>query len=151
MHRRVLLPLVLTAFVGLTACTPASDVDAQVLSEQAEDYVGSTGSGSGSLGSGTFFLSSQSADGGSVTLGEMHADITAVRAICFGDGSASASFELRGTDTTIANTFDVPCDSAEHDSVLSEPLRGVTETELGATWVSGSDLAVVVSVVGDEK
>lgn len=52
MHRRVLLPLVLTAFVGLTACTPASDVDAQVLSEQAEDYVGSTGTGSGSLGSG---------------------------------------------------------------------------------------------------
>lgn len=151
MHRRVLLPLVLAAFVGLTACTPASDADTQLLSEQAEDYVGSTGSGSGSLGAGSFSLSSRSVDGGRITLGEMHAAVTAVRAICFGEGSASASFELRGMDSTIANTFDVPCDSAEHDAVLGEPLRGVTEAELGATWVSGSDLAVVVSVVGDQE
>ncbi|WP_402840634.1 hypothetical protein [Microbacterium sp. GXS0129] len=147
MHRRALLPLVLAAFLGLTACAPASEVDAHLLSEQAEDYV--VRSGPGSLGSGTFFLSSQNTDGGSVTLGEMRAGVTAVRAICFGEGKASVSFELRGADSTIANTFDVTCDSAEHDSVFGESLRGVTKAELSSTWVSGFDQAVVVSVVSD--
>jgi len=151
MRHRTLLPLVLAAVLGFTACAPTGEVDTAVLSEQADDYIAGIGSGGGHLGSGTFSLGPQNTDGGSVTLGEIDAEVSAIRAICFGEGKASVGFELRTEDsTTIANTFDVPCDSAQHDATLGDVVSFVTDAKLHATWLSGTEQSVVVSVVTPE-
>jgi hypothetical protein len=150
MRPRTLLLVVLAAALGLVACAPANEADTVPLSEQAEEYVESIGSGPGYIGSGTFLVGARNPDGGSVTLGEINADVSAVRATCFGDGVVSVSFELHTADIVTTTAFDVPCDSAQHDAPLDQLFRSVTQARLQTAWLSGGDLAVVVSVVTPE-